>query len=248
VGVSLSVLVVSHGLEALLARCLDAAAAALRAAGGPARLVVVDNASDPPYVAEALCPDGVTMDVVRLDGAASFSRANNVAAAHHPADAYLLLNNDVLLHPRAIAEMQALLGRERRAGVVGARLVFPDATIQHCGVVFGAGDAGPYHVNRRRPGRAVPRADRELQAVTGACMLVARQAWDALGGLDESYPFGLEDVDFCLRARQRGYRVLVSSRVDSLHFESMTPGRVEKDVESRRIFMQRWRGRYGLDG
>jgi GT2 family glycosyltransferase len=79
-------------------------------------------------------------------------------------------------------------------------------------------------------------------------MLARAALWQELGGLDESYPFGLEDVDFCLRARQRGWRVLCAGEHDSLHFESMTPGRAELDVASRRLFMQRWRGRYTLDG
>ncbi len=126
--------------------------------------------------------------------------------------------------------------------------MFPDGTIQHRGVVFGAGPTGPYHVDRRRPGHLVPRRDAEFQAVTGACMLVDGGAWQELGGFDESYPFGLEDIDFCLRARQRGRRVVCADGVDSLHFESMTPGRVELDVPSRRQFMQRWRERYTIDG
>ena len=79
-------------------------------------------------------------------------------------------------------------------------------------------------------------------------MLVKREVWEELSGLDESYPFGLEDIDFCLRARQRGWRIFCCNDTDSLHFESMTPGRVELDVDSRRLFMQRWQGRYGVDG
>ena len=84
--------------------------------------------------------------------------------------------------------------------------------------------------------------------MTGACLLVRTALWRDLGGLDESYPFGLEDVDLCLRARQRGARIFCSGETDSLHFESMTPGRVELDVPSRRLFMERWGGRYTIDG
>jgi GT2 family glycosyltransferase len=160
----------------------------------------------------------------------------------------LLLNNDVLLHEQALAGMLAVLDTEPGAAICGTRMVFPDGTIQHNGVVFGPRRIGPYHVDRRRPSRLVPRAVREFQAVTGACMLVRAERWQELGGLDDSYSFGLEDIDFCLRARQRGARVFCAGNVDSLHFESMTPGRIEFDVPSRRLFMERWEGRYTLDG
>ena len=126
--------------------------------------------------------------------------------------------------------------------------MFPDGTIQHCGVVFGRGRQGPYHWSRGRPGQLVSRYPGEWQAVTGACMLVRRAVWRELEGLDERYGFGLEDIDFCLRARQRGWRVLCCNDVDSLHFESTTPGRQALDVPSRKRFMRQWKGRFTVDG
>lgn len=134
------------------------------------------------------------------------------------------------------------------AGIVGARLLFPDGTIQHAGVVFGPGTTGPYHLHRAHPARAVPSATKEFQCVTGACMWITAPVWDALGGLDAAYPFGLEDVDFCLQARQRGVRIVCIQEPASLHFESMTEGRAALDVPSRRLFMERWQGKYTLDG
>ncbi len=79
-------------------------------------------------------------------------------------------------------------------------------------------------------------------------MLVRRAVWRELEGLDERYGFGLEDIDFCLRARQRGWRVLCCNDVDSLHFESTTPGRQALDVPSRKRFMRQWKGRFTVDG
>ena len=245
----ITAIVVSRGLDALLRACLDhlrRALAALDAPDAAHTVVVVDDASPHPYRRDAL--GAPPPELLRLDVHRSFAHANGLAARRFPNDLYLLLNNDVLLAEDALARMTALLARVPRAGICGSRLVFPDATIQHHGVVFGAGERGPYHADRLRPGHLVPRASREWQAVTGACMLVRAALWTELGGLDESYPFGLEDVDLCLRARARGWRVVCCEDTDSLHFESMTDGRVALDVPSRRLFTERWGGRYAIDG
>jgi len=245
---TLTAIVVSRGLDGLLAHSLDCLGRALAACGREALVVVVDNASPVPYLLPATTAAGPPLDLVRFDVPCSFGRANNEGAARHPADAYLLLNNDVFLHEDAIARMVSLAERTPNLGVCGSRMVFPDGTIQHCGVVFGRGDTGPFHVDRGRPSALVSRVDREFQAVTGACMLLWREAWTEAGGLAEDYPFGLEDIDLCLRVRQSGWRVWCAQAVDSLHLEAQTPGRRELDVPSRRLFMERWRGRFTIDG
>lgn len=244
----LTVLIVSRGLEALLRTCLESLHRALAMIGGADRhrVVVVDNASPVPYQRDRL--GDPPPDLLRFDVHRSFARASNLAAERFPGDAYLLLNNDVLLAPTALRCALGLFERVRGAGICGSRLVFPDGSIQHRGVVFGAGERGPYHRDRGRPGALVPRENREWQAVTGACLLVDAALWQELGGLDESYPFGLEDIDFCLRAQARGRRVVCCEDVDSLHFESMTEGREALDRPSRRLFMERWGGRYAIDG
>jgi GT2 family glycosyltransferase len=137
---------------------------------------------------------------------------------------------------------------EAPSGHDRSRLLFPDGTIQHCGVVFGAGAVGPYHLHRRQPAHTLSRSACEYQAVTGACMLVDGEVFRSLQGLDESYPFGLEDIDFCLRVRQSGRRIYCMNDTESLHFESMTEGRVGLDIPSRRLFMDRWAGKYAIDG
>jgi GT2 family glycosyltransferase len=185
---------------------------------------------------------------LRLDQHHSFASANNLATEKFPATTYLLLNNDVLLCPNVLERMLGILDEQENVGICGARMLFPDGTLQHGGVVFGSGNTGPYHHMRGVDHRLAPTADRDHQAVTGACLLVRHSVWALLGGLDESYVFGLEDIDLCLRARQYGWRVVCCNRSYSLHFESMTAGRVELDVDSRGLFMRGWQNRYTVDG
>lgn len=243
--VTMTVVVVSRGLNTLLRFCLEALQRALAACIelGDHTIVVVDNCSPEPYRADGLA--GAML--VRFDRRQSFATANNAAVRRYPASYYLLLNNDVLLDRGAIAHMLRMMVKSPTVGICGTRLLFPNGTIQHCGVVFGR-DKGPYHAERGRSGHIVARRDLDVQAVTGACLLVRHEVWMTLGGLDQSYPFGLEDIDFCLRAGQQGWRVMCSNQTDSLHFESMTPGRVELDVASRALFNTRWQGRYTVDG
>jgi len=243
---SITVIIISRGLEGMLRFCLKSLSRALGSVSAPVRTVIVDNASEFPYN-KALFDD---MDItfMRFDMHSSFSRACNRAANERPGDFFFLLNNDVLLHEKALSSMVDFSLAHSEAGICGGRLIFPDNTIQHCGVVFGTADIGPYHCFYKTPNHLVPRVHREYQAVTGACMLVKGEVWAALGGLDERYAFGLEDIDFCLRARQRGWKVYCCNEFDSLHFEAMTPGRATQDVPSRRLFMETWRGHYCIDG
>jgi len=242
---TLTAVVVSRGLDTLLRFCLEALGRALDACAALDRwtVVVVDNGSASPYRSEAF----PAVELLRFDCGRSFAAANNAAVREYPADFYLLVNNDVLMERQSVADMLAVIAGAANVGVCGTRMLFPDGTIQHCGVVFSS-SVGPYHDHRRKPGDIVPRTDRDLQSVTGACVLIRHQVWTELGGFDEQYGFGLEDIDFCLRARQMGWRIVCCNRTDSLHFESMTPGRVELDVASRALFDRRWRGRYTVDG
>ena len=239
----IAIVIPSRGMNALLAVAIDHVHLALERVADRARgtIIVCDNASDPPYTRAEL--PGID-HLLRVDEHRSFSEACNAAVASAECDLVLLLNNDVLLHRNALVEMLDLM-QQPLVAIVGTRMLFPDGTIQHCGVVFS--EHGPFHDRARRSTTIVPRAPRYLQCVTGAAQLVRRDVWDQLGGLCEDYPFGYEDVDLCLRARQLGHRIACAQSVDSIHFESQTPGRIERDIPSRRVFLERWHGRWSID-
>lgn len=239
----LLIVIPSRGMNAMLAVAIEHARRALERVDDRivGELVVCDNATETPYLAADL---PAIERLLRFDEHRSFSEACNAGVATGSSELVLLLNNDVLLHRDALVEMLDLIAQPLVA-LVGTRMLYPDGTIQHCGVAFNVG--GPFHDHARRPTAIVPRAPRYLQCATGAALMIRRTVWDALDGLDEAYPFGYEDVDLCLRARHLGYRIACAQAVDSVHFESQTPGRVERDVPSRRIFLDRWHGRWAID-
>jgi len=200
------------------------------------RVVVIDNASPVPLN----CSEWEFVDnVVRFDSHHSFSSCVNVGASRYLQDDILLLNNDCFLHPQAIKKMAECL-TDDSVGIVGARLVFPDGTLQHDGVA--QFPEGPRHIGYLQH----PSLDSTVTyptAVTGALMLIRRQAFDDVGGFNERYEFGSEDIDFCHRVRLGGWRIACERSAGSLHFESSTPGRIEKDATSRQTYLSTWASR-----
>lgn len=155
----------------------------------------------------------------------------------------VLLNSDVVAHPGWLQVLQHS-AHAMGAGVVGARLLYPDGTIQ-----FGGAVRNPYHpgwFDHRFRGRDselteanVPQA---VLAVTGACMYVTRAVLDDVGELDESYEMAFEDVDFCVRAWDRGHRVLYAPDAVLTHYESKTRGLTQgaRELRSQARFWARW--------
>src|SRR5262249_11479610 len=113
--------------------------------------------------------------------------------------------------------------------------------IQHIGVVFDE-NKNPRHIYRGFSSNISPaRVSREYQAVTGACLLMGRDLYQVVGGMDESYENSYEDVDLCMKVRARGYRVLVCADSVVYHFESMSEGRRASDSWNNALFKARWR-------
>lgn len=169
----------------------------------------------------------------------NYSAINNFGASHAKGEYFILLNNDVtVITPDW---MEEFLGHCQRSevGIVGARLYFPDDTIQHAGIVMGIGGcAGSMFVGMKRTmtgymHRAVLQQD--MSAVTAACLMVKRETFEKIGGLDENLAVAFNDVDFCLRAGREGYLVIYNPYVEMYHFESKTRGYEDTEEKKQRF-------------
>lgn len=232
-----SVIVPVHGFAALTRRCLDAVLPGLPPG---CEAIVVDDAS-PDATAALLREYGERIRVVTLARNAGFAAACNAGAAVAQGKALVFLNNDT--EPRR-GWLEALLEYAERhpsADVVGAKLVFPTGSVQHAGVVFGQ-DGYPHNLYAGLPEeRPEVNRSRRLQAVTGACMLVRRRSFEALGGFDRGYLNSLEDVDLCLRAGARGGEVHYCHEAVVVHLESASRGRGGRFERSLALYRERWR-------
>ena len=169
----------------------------------------------------------------------NYSAINNFGVKHARGDYLLLLNNDVEVITTDWLEELTANCQRKDVGIVGARLYYPDDTIQHAGIVIGIGGvAGALFVGMPRmfTGYLHKAAiQQDLGAVTAACMMVKRSVYEELGGLEEELKVAFNDVDFCLRAREKGYLVVYDPNVELYHFESKSRGTEDSKEKIRRF-------------
>lgn len=189
--------------------------------------------------------------VITWKGHFNYSAINNYGVSHAKGSHILLLNNDVkVISPDWIQEMLMFSQRED-VGAVGAKLYYPDGTIQHAGVCLGL-FAVAGHLHRHLPhdhpgymGRLI--LQQNLSCVTGACMMIPRKVYEAVQGLDESFEVAFNDVDLCMRIRKAGYLVVWTPFAELTHYESKTRGLDEAGVKRKRFadeterFRKRWK-------
>ena len=195
-------------------------------------IIVVDNGSDDPETLEYLqaLAERPNIRVLRDDHEFNYAALNNAAVAIANGELVALVNNDIeVLAPDWLSEMVSL-ALQPDVGAVGARLWYPDMTLQHGGVVLGVGGTAA-HAHKGLPeglngyaGRAA--LIQSFSAVTAACLLVRKSIYLQAGGLDEhNLPVAFNDVDFCLRLREMGLRNVWTPYAELIHHESATRGR-----------------------
>ncbi len=192
--------------------------------------------------------------VVTYTGAFNYAKINNFGAGFATGKYLLLLNNDTQVISMNWLEAMLMYAQRPDVGAVGAKLYYGDRTIQHAGVVIGLGahrTAGHTHYkinydNLGYMGRLC--YAQNVSAVTGACLMVRKSLYDALGGLDEAFAVALNDVDFCLRIRDKGYLNVFTPFAELYHFESASRGSDAADSqkaaryeEESALFRGRWK-------
>ncbi|MCD8038384.1 MAG: glycosyltransferase family 2 protein [Lachnospiraceae bacterium] len=191
---------------------------------------------------------------VTYKGEFNYSKINNFGAGFARGKYLLLLNNDTQVISMNWLESMLMYAQRPDVGAVGAKLYYGDRTIQHAGVVIGLGahrTAGHTHYkinydNLGYMGRLC--YAQNVSAVTGACLMVKKSLYDGLGGLDESFRVALNDVDFCLRLREKGYLNVFTPFAELYHFESASRGsdtadasRAERYERESEHFREKWK-------
>lgn len=188
--------------------------------------------------------------IVRDDGPFNYSALNNHAVQKSSGELICLLNNDIeIIHDDWLSEMVSLAIRQE-VGCVGAKLLYPDDTIQHAGVIMGLGGYAAH--SHRGTGRYEPgyfcraQVRQNLSAVTAACLLVKRDIYEQVHGLDEQFEVAYNDVDFCLRVQDAGYQNIYTPYAELYHHESKTRGSDDTKSKQKRfdkekaLLLERW--------
>ncbi len=191
--------------------------------------------------------------IVTYEGEFNYSRINNLGVSQADGEYVVLLNNDTEVITLTWMEELLMYAQRQDVGAVGAKLYYPDKTIQHAGVVIGLGahrTAGHTHYrvssnNLGYMGRLC--YVQNMTAVTGACLMVKKKIYEETGGLDESFAVSLNDVDFCLRVRAAGYLNVFTPFAELYHYESASRGSDSEGEKAARYneeserFRARWR-------
>ena len=252
-GLRVAIIIPTKNHGDLVRQCIDSIHATTT--GVDYDIVVIDHASDDPDTIAYLASVRPQVQVLRYEGPFNFSRINNwaVAQLNGSHSHYLFCNNDIeALEPGWLQRMLEL-AQQPDTGIVGAQLLYPDRTsIQHAGVCVGAfGIAEHYGKFLRLPpdridisfmGRLI--TSHEVSAVTAACLLMRRNAFEEVNGFDEALAVGFGDVDLCLRTLERGWRILYCPQATLLHHESYTRGKTvgyDPHPEDSAKFSARWK-------
>ena len=158
----------------------------------------------------------------------NYSALNNFGARYATGEYLLLLNNDTEVITPGWLEEMVMYAQQKRVGCVGAKLLYPDDTIQHAGVGFGIGGVAG-HLHKYFPATSDGYMGRlnyvqDVYGDTAACLLIRKEIYDEVHGLDESYAVAFNDVDFCVRVREAGYTNVFTPFAQLYHYESKSRG------------------------
>jgi O-antigen biosynthesis protein len=178
---------------------------------------------------------------VTYDAPFNWSAVNNLGADHATGEYLLFLNDDIEVVTPEWLESLLEYAQQKDIGAVGAKLLFPDGGLQHVGVTVLDGKPGhpfydyPKHHTGYYCRNVLPH---NCAAVTGACMMTRAEVFREMGGFDESFPLNYNDVDYCLKLRQSGYRIVFTPHAVLTHYEGVTKAGVF--AEELRAFQAKW--------
>ena len=214
-------------------------------------IIIIENNSQYPETFEYYKRiEDARIHVIYYEGGFNYSRINNFGVEYAQGEYILLLNNDTeLIAPNSLWELLSHAMR-KEVGIVGAKLYFPDDTIQHAGVIIGYGGvAGHAFLGAKKDDAGYQNRIQCIQnysAVTAACMMIPKKVYEQVGGLSEEYQVAFNDIDFCLRVREAGYLVVYNPYAEFYHYESKSRGcddTTEKMVRYQQeiqLFTRRW--------
>lgn len=171
----------------------------------------------------------------------NFAGACNVGAKAAVGEVIIFLNNDTEVHPGWIEGIVDVFKRYKKVGAVGIKLLFPNGTVQHAGLAF-YDDHIPRHIYyQSKADQPYVNKEREFKAVTAACVAIPKKLLIEMGGFDEAYKNGMEDVDLCLKIYHAGYKIIYTPNSVVTHYESISPGRFLKSKPNADLYMSRWK-------
>lgn len=240
-----SVVVPTRDRPELLEKCLSTVLA--KTDYPDIEFLIVDNGSADPQALAWL--DRFAADtrvrVIRDDSPFNYSALNNLAVAQSSGSVICLMNNDIEVTDAGWLRQMVTTLLQPGVGIVGGRLYYPDGTLQHAGVIVGLGGTAGHIFRGQQRGDTHymhrPMLRQEFSAVTAACLLTRKEVYDQLEGLDTGFAVAFNDIDYCLRARKGGWKVVYDPHVEMVHHESASRGRDRTPEQRARLSSEKAR-------
>jgi O-antigen biosynthesis protein len=234
----ISILIPTKDAPKILHRCLESISA--RTSYPQVEIVVIDNDSTDQEARRVMREHGA--QVVSFPGKFNFSRANNAGVRQARGEFIVFLNNDTEVVSSDWLEHLLYYCEQKDVGAAGALLVYENRTVQHAGVALGM--RGTDHLMRGFPLDADGYAGslacaREVSAVTAACMMMRKSLFEKIGGFNEHFFTAYQDLDLCLRLRDRGLRIIYTPRTVVIHHE-WTSRKTYYDMVDRSLLLDQW--------
>jgi GT2 family glycosyltransferase len=204
----------------------------------PYELIIIDNNSKDNSVNNLLNYKGIELIKNKIN--TGYAHACNQGAQVAKGELLLFLNNDTIVTRGWLVKMLECLSSNNKIAVVGSKLLFPqNNTIQHAGVVLHG--VLPGHIYYKEPGNlSFANIKKYYPAVTGACLLSRKKLFLSLGGFDEKFINGYEDVDYCLRVWENGYKIVYCPESTVYHYGSVSENRHLREKENQEYYKQKW--------
>jgi len=246
-----SIIIPTHNAYKLLKKCITSLCK--KTSYRNFEIIIIDNRSDEPRACKYLnsLSKNKDIDVIRDDRPFNYSALNNKAVSSAKGDTLCFLNNDIeVVTEDWLTEMVSHAVRPE-IGAVGAKLLYPDGTIQHAGIITGMGGVAG-HAFKSFPGTSRGYMSRLMvsqnySAVTGACLVIEKEKFIRVGGFDEiNLPVSFNDVDLCLKLLEAGYRNFWTPHATLCHHESATrgddfsPDKIERFTKENTFMKEKW--------
>ncbi|MDO4752851.1 MAG: glycosyltransferase family 2 protein [Candidatus Saccharibacteria bacterium] len=216
-------------------------------------VIVIDNGSKKPETFELFekyKKKHKNFQVLRENIEFNYSRLNNLAAKEAKGEYLVLLNNDTEIITPGWLKIIVGYALQSHVGAVGAKLIYPDETLQHAGVILGLGGVASHaYIGASRDDLGIYgrlRVPYDYAAVTGACLCVNKKKFKEVGGLEEDLKVAYNDIDFCLKLLEKGYYNVFAPMVEAYHYESksrgsdLDPDKVDRFNREQDYMWEKW--------
>lgn len=231
-----SVVILTFNSLELNKRCIESVLGQL---GVDDEIVVVDNGSqdETPEYLKTLTDKRIKIFLNKTN--LGFAAGCNQGARESSGDVLVFLNNDTEVHSGWLSGLKEGL-RKRGIGISGSKLVYPDGRIQHAGIVISS-DLIPRHIYRLSdPEASFVNKERTFQSLTAASLAIRKDLFNKVGGFDEGYMNGLEDIDLCHRVTALGFKILYCPASVATHYESVAKDRFKHYFRNKERYLSKW--------